>query len=81
MSNRILGTTVALGVAAALTPILLAQSPAPAPAAAQAPAPAPAAAQANPAQPAKRDVTKIYAELCASCHGPNMSGGQAPSSD
>ena len=96
MSNRILGTTLALGVAA-LTPILVAQSPAPAaapspapataqtaapapsPAPAPAPGPAPGAAQAKPAQPPKRDVTKIYAELCASCHGPTMAGAQAPS--
>jgi glucose/arabinose dehydrogenase len=75
VSNRILGTTLALGVAAALTPILMAQSPAPPPA----PGPAPAAAQAKPTQPPKRDVTKIYAELCASCHGPTMAGAQAPS--
>src|SRR5690606_18302664 len=30
--------------------------------------------------PERRDVTKVYTELCATCHGPNMTGtGQAPS--
>jgi aldose sugar dehydrogenase len=27
-------------------------------------------------QPARRDVTKIYAELCANCHGPTLEGAQ-----
>jgi len=26
-----------------------------------------------------RDVSKLYGELCASCHGPKLTGGQAPS--
>jgi aldose sugar dehydrogenase len=30
-------------------------------------------------QPPKKDVAKTYAEVCASCHGPTMAGGQAPS--
>jgi glucose/arabinose dehydrogenase len=30
-----------------------------------------------PAQ--RRDVAKVWAESCASCHGPNMAGAQAPS--
>lgn len=32
-----------------------------------------------PPPPPKRDVTKVYTDLCASCHGAEMSGGQAPS--
>ena len=72
MSNRILGTTLALGVAAAHSDTRGADTRA-------APTAAPAPAQAQTAQPPKRDVTKIYAELCASCHGPTMAGGQAPS--
>jgi glucose/arabinose dehydrogenase len=32
------------------------------------------------AQPApKKDVAKIYAEICANCHGAQLEGGQAPS--
>ena len=27
----------------------------------------------------KRDVAKVWTEVCASCHGPNMQGAQAPS--
>ena len=26
-----------------------------------------------------RDVSKLYGELCASCHGPKLTGGLAPS--
>jgi len=29
--------------------------------------------------PLKKDVAKIYAEICANCHGPDMQGGSAPS--
>jgi glucose/arabinose dehydrogenase len=42
----------------------------------------PRAAQAVPPAPPKppvRDVTKLYAEFCANCHGATMTGGQAPS--
>ncbi len=27
----------------------------------------------------KKDVSKVWADVCASCHGPNMQGAQAPS--
>ena len=29
--------------------------------------------------PPRRDVTRLYGELCANCHGPNLEGGQSPS--
>jgi aldose sugar dehydrogenase len=31
------------------------------------------------AKPNPRDVSKLYGELCASCHGPKLTGAQAPS--
>jgi glucose/arabinose dehydrogenase len=37
------------------------------------------AISAPPQPPAPREVAKIYGELCASCHGPKLEGGQAPS--
>ena len=30
-------------------------------------------------KPNPRDVSKLYGELCASCHGPKLTGAQAPS--
>jgi len=30
-------------------------------------------------EPHPRNIAKLYVELCASCHGPTMTGGQAPS--
>ena len=27
----------------------------------------------------KKDVAKVWTDVCASCHGPNMQGAQAPS--
>jgi aldose sugar dehydrogenase len=35
--------------------------------------------QAAPAKPATREPAKIYADLCANCHGPSLEGGQAQS--
>jgi glucose/arabinose dehydrogenase len=32
-----------------------------------------------PAPPAKKDVAKVWTDVCASCHGANMQGAQAPS--
>src|SRR5262245_24951052 len=40
----------------------------------QAPPPPP-----TPAPPPARDVAKVYAEVCAACHGPDLAGGRAPS--
>lgn len=39
---------------------------------------APLALRAQP-KPNPRDVAKLYGELCASCHGPKLTGAQAPS--
>lgn len=42
-------------------------------------APVAAAPQAQPGASGLRNVTRIYAELCASCHGARGEGGRAPS--
>ena len=59
---------------AACTALLTVQHPA-TPLLAQEPVPAVVA----PVRPARRDVVKIAAELCATCHGLGLRGGQAPS--